>query len=115
MDFLSGCWELRALMWAFPQWAHTIPQSYWRTRFIKDLMLEDEEVPGTEELHWRRAYYKIDGLVMNSAGLLDRRRTVKILKYTERTFTGSIYSASSTISDVVAGKRREKQLIDWEQ
>ncbi|KAK1145567.1 hypothetical protein N8T08_004125 [Aspergillus melleus] len=42
-----------ALMSVFPQWAGTfVPQGYWRTQFIKDLMLE-EELPGADALNWR--------------------------------------------------------------
>jgi hypothetical protein len=47
MGVLSGSWEMRALMWAFPHWVHEVPQSYWRFQYIKGLLIQgDEQIPG---------------------------------------------------------------------
>ncbi|KAA8652869.1 uncharacterized protein ATNIH1004_001778 [Aspergillus tanneri] len=69
LDHLSTCTEIRTLMWAFPHWATVIPEGYWRVRFIRELKLEHDEVPGKDALNWRRAYYMVDRLKTTSGGL----------------------------------------------
>ncbi|KAL4912685.1 hypothetical protein BDW62DRAFT_206264 [Aspergillus aurantiobrunneus] len=82
VDLLPACQEVRELMWAFPYWAVKLPYSYWRKRFIREFMLEDEQkqIPDSASLNWRRLYYRTDSIHRSSHGLRNRQRIVSILE-----------------------------------
>jgi hypothetical protein len=86
MDRLPGCNEIRFLLWAFPHWSPMVPQTYWRARFVKDLMLDRKEVPGLDALDWQRVYFKIDHVFETSHGLRNQRRIMKVLEGTKALF-----------------------------
>ncbi|KAL2006514.1 hypothetical protein VTN00DRAFT_9182 [Thermoascus crustaceus] len=62
-----------------------IPDSYWRSRFPKDLIFEVEEI-GTREIDWQYLFLKIESLLKNSDALLNRRRIMKVLEGTKKIF-----------------------------
>lgn len=76
LDHLPDSQQIRQLMSVFPYWAPGVPNSYWRRRFIQEVMLEDEEeeVPAADTLNWRRLYYKTESIHRDSHGLRNRRR-----------------------------------------
>jgi hypothetical protein len=86
MDRLPGCNEIRFLLWAFPHWSPMVPQTYWRARFVKDLMLDRKEVPGLDALDWQCLYLKIDHVFETSHGLRNQRRIMKVLEGTKALF-----------------------------
>jgi hypothetical protein len=85
-DMLEGWKEIRMLLWIFPHWRPMMPQRYWRTRFVKDLTFDYEEVPELDAVDWRYLYYKVDQLSATSHGLRNRRRIMKILEGTKELF-----------------------------
>ncbi|PWY78017.1 hypothetical protein BO94DRAFT_603727 [Aspergillus sclerotioniger CBS 115572] len=60
MDLLDAPQDMDTLLKVFPRWKQNVPETYWRHRFIKDLMLEDEELPGLDDLDWKHVYLEMD-------------------------------------------------------
>jgi hypothetical protein len=85
-DMLEGWKEIRMLLWIFPHWRPMMPQGYWRSRFVRDLTFDYEEVPEPDAVDWRYLYYKVDQLSATSHGLRNRRRIMKILEGTKELF-----------------------------
>jgi hypothetical protein len=70
MDRLPSFKDIWLLLRIFPHWRPMVPKSYWRSRFVQDLMLEYNEVPGLDALDWHHLYFfKIDHLFKTSHGL----------------------------------------------
>lgn len=88
MDQLSNSREIRYLLWVFPHWDLLIPRSYWRTRFVKDLMLDYKEVPSLDVLDWKGLYFQIDEVFEKSHGLRNRKRIMKVLEKVKKLFFG---------------------------
>lgn len=85
-DNLADSKEIRLLLWAFPHWSSMIPESYWRTRFTKDFMLDYGVVPDIDALDWRRLYFRAGCLYETSHGLRNRRRIMRVLEGTKGLF-----------------------------
>ncbi|XHF98843.1 hypothetical protein AWENTII_002378 [Aspergillus wentii] len=85
-DFLTDSADLRMLLWVFPSWGESIPPGYWRARFIRDSMLEKEELSSDGGLNWKYIYFNMDRLLANSHGWRNRRRSMKILEGTKALF-----------------------------
>ncbi|KAL4875232.1 hypothetical protein BJY04DRAFT_202474 [Aspergillus karnatakaensis] len=84
--------QIRRLMWAV-----RVPVSYWRRRFIKEFMLEDEEmhVRDTNNLNWHRLYYKTARIRDNSHGLQNRKRILDHLQNIKANFLYDLSKSKS--------------------
>ncbi|PYI02618.1 hypothetical protein BO78DRAFT_422407 [Aspergillus sclerotiicarbonarius CBS 121057] len=90
MDLLEGPRDMEALLTAFPRWEQVIPECYWRIRFIKTLILENEELPGPDNLDWKHAYHKIDHAFYGIPGLNNQRLIGRRLEKTRTIFFGHL-------------------------
>lgn len=63
-----------------------IPESYWRSRFPRDIVFEIEEIPPTREVHWERLCLETEKLLEKSTipGLQNRQRIIRVLKGTKK-------------------------------
>ncbi|KAH8695241.1 hypothetical protein BGW36DRAFT_429122 [Talaromyces proteolyticus] len=90
MDFLPTCGEIRLLILAFPQWRSIVPHSYWRRRFVNDILLPIDEVPGLDALDWEKLYLQTDDVFQKSHGLQNQRRIMKATEIVKEIFLNSL-------------------------
>ncbi|GAB1194160.1 hypothetical protein APSETT444_003401 [Aspergillus pseudonomiae] len=90
MDYLLGSQEILHLMLVFPFWAPKVPYFYWRTRFRKKVMLEQDELPDLDALNWQRAYCGLDYLYGASQAIRGRRRILAEIQTIKERFLASL-------------------------